>query len=335
MIHQVHAGPVRPHVNLRSMKAREPLGELFEELWERLSALLNRVTVIVADRATRDEHEEPLGDGLDWNSPAADQLLQAIDLGIHGWNRTLQRHPNFLAELSDEEDVSSFAPPEEEEYELSLALRAARESVGSRDRDGLRAACDQLRSLCEVMRIHHVNLFDEIDRTLTLLDLRSPTLLYLPSRPKLYIPQLLVESNESLIRELARHPARLFDISPRKFEEIVAELFWKAGYEVELTRQTRDGGRDIIALSKRMEVPLKLIIECKRYAPTNKVTLALVQRLFGVKVAEAANKAILATTSTFTRDARVFANSHLWDLDLKDHDAVVAWLRRHVGIATA
>jgi hypothetical protein len=141
--------------------------------------------------------------------------------------------------------------------------------------------------------------------------------------------QLFSESNENLISALAHEPKGLYELAPRKFEEIIADIFWKAGYEVELTGQTRDGGRDIVAVSRRMGIPLRLLIECKRYSPANKVTLALVQRLFGVKIAEAASKAILATTSTFSRDAWKFASAHMWDLDLKDYDAVVGWLRAY------
>jgi hypothetical protein len=37
-------------------------------------------------------------------------------------------------------------------------------------------------------------------------------------------------------------------VDARTLEEIVAELFDNFGYEVELTKRTRDGGRDIIAI---------------------------------------------------------------------------------------
>jgi HJR/Mrr/RecB family endonuclease len=37
-------------------------------------------------------------------------------------------------------------------------------------------------------------------------------------------------------------------LNRRLFEEFVAELFHEFGYEVELTKRTRDGGRDVIAI---------------------------------------------------------------------------------------
>jgi hypothetical protein len=46
-------------------------------------------------------------------------------------------------------------------------------------------------------------------------------------------------------------------------------------------------------------------------------------------MAEAANKAVLVTSSGFTRDARRFASEHLWDLDLKAYDDVIKWVSHY------
>ncbi len=127
---------------------------------------------------------------------------------------------------------------------------------------------------------------------------------------------------------ISNKPALIFEISPRKFEEIIADIFFKKGFEVELTKRTRDEGRDIVAIYNHMDISTKYLIECKRYARANKVSIDIVQRLFGVKIAEAANKAILATTSTFTKDARHFASNHFWDLALKDYEDIMEWIRQ-------
>jgi len=54
----------------------------------------------------------------------------------------------------------------------------------------------------------------------------------------------------------------------------------------------------------------------------------LVRQLFGVKTMLQENKAILVTTSSFTREAIQLAKAHLWDLELKDHKDVMSWIRR-------
>lgn len=44
------------------------------------------------------------------------------------------------------------------------------------------------------------------------------------------------------------HPEEMKTMNRRLFEEMIAELFDGFGFKVELTKKTRDGGRDIIAI---------------------------------------------------------------------------------------
>lgn len=170
----------------------------------------------------------------------------------------------------------------------------------------------------------------EINSSIAILDLSSPVVIF--TQPKnIIIPTLVVSVQQALIEIVQREPKRLFSISPRDFEEIIAELFASRGYDIELTQQTRDGGRDIVAVGSSMGIRHRYLIECKRYAPGRNVSVAAVQRLYGVKMAEQANKAILATTSGFTRDAKEFARQHIWDLDLRAYDEVMKWINSYVS----
>jgi len=77
--------------------------------------------------------------------------------------------------------------------------------------------------------------------------------------------------------EFHKDPARLFELTPRQFEEFVADIWRRQfGFEVELTAQTRDSGRDIIAV-RRTDMLLRFLIECKRYAPERKVDIGIVR----------------------------------------------------------
>ncbi len=51
-----------------------------------------------------------------------------------------------------------------------------------------------------------------------------------------------------LIDEARIEPATLLGLSSRQFEELIAEIWSRFGYTVELTARTRDGGRDVIAV---------------------------------------------------------------------------------------
>lgn len=100
----------------------------------------------------------------------------------------------------------------------------------------------------------------------------------------------------------------VYKMTPREFEELVAEVFAQQGYSVEITPATRDGGCDIIAIRNINGIPYMILIECKHYSARHKVSVQLVRSLLGVQSDRKANKAILVTSSLFTRDAREFAN---------------------------
>jgi restriction endonuclease Mrr len=116
-------------------------------------------------------------------------------------------------------------------------------------------------------------------------------------------------------------------LSALDFEKFVAYLFEQLGWEVELTARTRDGGRDVIAVRKS-EIGLRMLIECKRYDPSRKIGVELVRSLLGVTVDERATKGILATTSTFTNDARGFLDRHIWQLEGRDYAGILDWVNR-------
>ena len=131
--------------------------------------------------------------------------------------------------------------------------------------------------------------------------------------------------NAKFIDEISKSPSKLKNIDRRLFEEMVAELFYGFGYTVELTQQTRDGGRDIVAI-KQDETALKYLIECKRPDEGNKIGIRPVRELLGVKQDEKATKAILATTSYFSKDALQFFDRNKWELEPKDFDGLMKWI---------
>ena len=134
----------------------------------------------------------------------------------------------------------------------------------------------------------------------------------------------LDEINEELIKYLSIHPEFLKELDPRKFEILIAGIFHSKGYEVTLTPQTRDGGKDIIALYKSPFGHQLYFIECKRFTD-QKVGVELVRGLYGVKVAESATQAILVTTSTFTKDAINWVKPRKFELELKDYKDIQRW----------
>jgi HJR/Mrr/RecB family endonuclease len=130
---------------------------------------------------------------------------------------------------------------------------------------------------------------------------------------------------QRLIRGVHEY-GRWDQLDPRAFEEVVAELFEGFGYVVELTKRTRDGGRDVVAIRHTIVKDDRYLIECKHW-----VGVGVVRELLGVGVAEPNSGLILASTSGFTADARVFADREQvrWILALKDRDDIDAWVEEY------
>jgi hypothetical protein len=105
-----------------------------------------------------------------------------------------------------------------------------------------------------------------------------------------------------------------------------AEILSGFGFLVELTQRTRDGGRDIIAISSE-PIGMKLLVECKRYGRRKTVGIAPVQRLHGVCRADGATKGILVTTAPrFTQPAKRFLKEQEWLLEGRAFAGLVDWL---------
>jgi hypothetical protein len=131
---------------------------------------------------------------------------------------------------------------------------------------------------------------------------------------------------EQLIAYLREDPQHFYELTGRQFEELIARLFAKFGFEATLLAQTRDGGRDIIAVDTCV-LHNKYLIECKRYNPPRKVGIAPVQRLHGVVQGEGATKGIIVTTTLFTLPASNFIEQHKWQLEGCDFQRLMEWLK--------
>ena len=143
------------------------------------------------------------------------------------------------------------------------------------------------------------------------------------------IPVLLnkIWANPEILKEIPYKHSRIF-------EEVIAEIFSGFGYEVELTKRTRDGGKDIIALRKRDGKNEKILIECKHWS--DRIDVKPIRELIGVAVTqgELPTGIILATTSNFTPDARkISVNSTIpIELGLRDYNDLLMWIKDYHAI---
>ncbi|MDB5050958.1 MAG: restriction endonuclease [Fibrobacteres bacterium] len=137
----------------------------------------------------------------------------------------------------------------------------------------------------------------------------------------------IVMANEALLHQLKKQPNAIFDLSPRKFEEVLAEILTDMGWEVELTKATRDGGKDILAYQKTELGRLLCLVEAKRYREDRKVGVDLVRSLYGTLCDYQASSAMMVTTSSFSADAQAFQQKHQYQLALRDYFDLARWIQ--------
>jgi len=145
---------------------------------------------------------------------------------------------------------------------------------------------------------------------------------------------LLDEGNriKRLITEVYRNNQKLFTVDPRDFEEMIAELLRFQQFEVELTKRTKDGGVDIIAVKSAGEFPVRFMVECKRFAKNRKISVDIVRSFRDVVRTHGANMGIIVTSSYFSVDAKKDSKRFSpYLLDFKDHDDVIRWVNQYVN----
>lgn len=133
--------------------------------------------------------------------------------------------------------------------------------------------------------------------------------------------------SEELLKQLADRPEKLYEMDSRSFEELIALLMEKLGFQIELTPKTRDGGRDVLARKRDAIGETLLLVECKRYAPNRLVGIECVRSLYGVVMAERATTGLVVTTSGFSKDAVKFATELKYQMSLKDYNDLMKWIR--------
>jgi hypothetical protein len=123
-------------------------------------------------------------------------------------------------------------------------------------------------------------------------------------------PDLDVPKDTQNIKLVQYEAARIFSdinkldqlrrLSPREFEELLAEVFHREGYEAHLTPPSKDGGRDVIAVLPG-PLPFLVVAEAKHM---RLVKPSVVLAMYGVKARDNAHMGLVATTGRFSRVTR-------------------------------
>lgn len=135
---------------------------------------------------------------------------------------------------------------------------------------------------------------------------------------------------KTAIREIYRNNEAIYRLEARDFEQMVAELMRKKNFNVELTKQTRDGGYDLIALQDIAGFPYRFLVECKRFAQHRRVDVNIV-RSFCQVMSEENSHGIIVTSAYFSADAKKYKTRFApYHLHFRDRDDVLDWVNQYI-----
>lgn len=138
--------------------------------------------------------------------------------------------------------------------------------------------------------------------------------------------------NDNVLKYLSEHPDTMYQLSGTAFENVMAEVYNKLGYDVQKTKMTRDGGKDIIIRKPDLLGDFILYVECKKYAANRPIGVGIVKNLESTISMDRVNGGIIATTSFFTKDARelILSKNLQYQIKMQDYNDVRRLLNKVV-----
>lgn len=135
------------------------------------------------------------------------------------------------------------------------------------------------------------------------------------------------ETERCILNILNENKSLISRLDARVFEVAVSALLKDIGFEkVELSRFSKDGGTDILAIYLEGGVRKTVVVEVKRHE--DNVGLAIADRLFGVQHRTKADKSLLVTSSHIARGVRELYSADTDTMSFMDFDFLVDLLAR-------
>ncbi len=126
------------------------------------------------------------------------------------------------------------------------------------------------------------------------------------------------QNREAILRkereEQMKKASFIFNLTPREFENEIAAIYSKMGYDVKITTFTNDEGVDVIAIKEKV----RFAIQCKRLQKDKVISRPELQKLYGGMASVKARRGIFVATCKFSTPAIEFArNNRIECIDLE------------------
>jgi restriction system protein len=141
----------------------------------------------------------------------------------------------------------------------------------------------------------------------------------------------IIQVDARLLRLLDQQPGRLLSLDWRQFERLVATLLEGFGYRTRLSPVGRDGGVDIVADRMTDIGPELVLVQCKRFSASKKVSEPIVKQ-FCMEIGDrGATRGLIATTSTFTSVALKYIELKKHRVSGADRGKLEQWIQEVLG----
>jgi restriction endonuclease Mrr len=141
----------------------------------------------------------------------------------------------------------------------------------------------------------------------------------------------LIQVDVRLLQLLDQQPERILSLDSRQFERLVTTLLEGLGYRTVLSPVGRDGGVDIVADRMTDIGPELVLVQCKRFAASKKVSQPTVKQLCMDVEDRDATRGLIVTTSTFTSVALKYIEVKKHRVSGADRGKLEQWVRDVLG----
>lgn len=121
----------------------------------------------------------------------------------------------------------------------------------------------------------------------------------------------------------------LLKLTPSKFEDFISGMLKKLNYyDLKVTNRSHDGGFDVWAKKDGKQI----LVECKRWSKSNKVTVQKISRLVDAVMRKKADKGIFVTTSSFTKNCYLEQMERTMEIEFWDGKYLMKLIRNDLNL---
>ena len=143
--------------------------------------------------------------------------------------------------------------------------------------------------------------------------------------------RLVIEECHSI----ADNPDALEDLSKGDFEALMAELFARKGFDIDLYRGCKDDGIDFLKVDGDQGDPIIVCVQCKHPDKTKNgkkrrsLPVATIREIYGVAKAHHPDGCVAITSSTYTPEAKKFADLKPDEISVANAQDILAWVHQY------